>query len=116
MKRVRPRTAEACSTKAKAPEALNEALQISGREFLDSIRAIVEPLGGIAWFSAQESHDLYTTTIAQTEMQQFNSIEWFAGRVLLCDKGSACAFAIIAARHRRSGRTIVLSRGAHLAA
>ena len=33
--------------KAKAPGALNDARDISGREFLDSIRAIVEPLGGI---------------------------------------------------------------------
>jgi hypothetical protein len=33
--------------KVKGPEAVNEVRQISGRELLDSIRAIVEPLGGI---------------------------------------------------------------------
>lgn len=98
----------------------------------------------IAWFSTQRPHDLYTTTITQAEIlygiellpkghrraalqgamaKVFDQI--FAGRVLPFDEGSAYAFAMIAANHRLSGRTIgeldsqiagiALSRGALLA-
>jgi toxin FitB len=98
----------------------------------------------MAWFSAQKPHDLYTTTITQAEILYGVELlpqgrrrtalqgaitrvfdETFAGRVLPFDEGSAYAFAMIAARHRLSGRTIgepelqiagiALSRGASLA-
>lgn len=79
----------------------------------------------IAWFSAQNPLDLYTTTITQAEILYGLELlpkgrrrtilqgvmarifdEQFAGRVLPFDEGSAYAFAMIAARHRLSGRTI----------
>jgi toxin FitB len=98
----------------------------------------------MAWFSAQKPHDLYTTTITQAEILYGIELlpkgrrrgalqstmarifdEKFAGRVLPFDEGSAYAFAMIAARHRLSGRTIgeldsqiagiALSRSASLA-
>jgi predicted nucleic acid-binding protein len=98
----------------------------------------------MTWFSTQKPHDLYTTTITQAEILYGTELlpqgrrrtalqnamarvfdETFAGRVLPFDEGSAYAFAMIAARHRLSGRTIgeldsqiagiALSRGASLA-
>jgi hypothetical protein len=98
----------------------------------------------IEWFSAQDPQGLYTTTITQAEILYGIELlpkgrrrtalqsamarifdETFAGRVLPFDEGSAYAFAMIAARHRVSGRTIgeldsqiagiALSRGASLA-
>lgn len=98
----------------------------------------------IAWFSTQRPHDLYTTTITQAEILYGIELlpkghrraalqsamakvfdQTFAGRVLPFDEGSAYAFAMIAAKHRLSGRTIgeldsqiagiALSRGAPLA-
>jgi predicted nucleic acid-binding protein len=99
----------------------------------------------IEWFVLQKPGDLYTTTVTQAEIlygiellpkgrrrialqaamaRIFDQI--FEERVLSFDEGAAYAFAMIAARHRASGRTtsdldlqiaaIALSRGASLAA
>jgi predicted nucleic acid-binding protein len=98
----------------------------------------------IDWFASQNPQDLYTTTITQAEIlygiellpkgRRRSALEtaistifeqMFAARVLPFDEGSAYAFAMIAARHRASGRTIgefdsqiaaiAFSRGASLA-
>jgi predicted nucleic acid-binding protein len=79
----------------------------------------------VEWFAAQTQRDLYTTTITQAEVlfgielmpkgrrrstlqgamaRIFDEI--FLGRVLSFDEGSAYAFAMIATKHRTSGRTI----------
>ena len=98
----------------------------------------------IEWFASQRPQDLYTTTITQagvlygiellpkgrrrsTLQAAMASVfdQMFAGRVLPFDEGSAFGFAMIAARHQVSGRTIgkldiqiaaiAFSRGASLA-
>ena len=100
------------------------------------------------WFASQTPQNLFTTTITQAEVlygiellpegRRRNTLQaamarifdqMFAGRVLPFDEGSAYAFAMIAAKHRASGRmigsqtgefdsqiaAIALSRGASLA-
>lgn len=77
------------------------------------------------WFALQTLRDLYTTTITQAEvlfgiellpkgrrrsaLQDAMALifdQTFAGRVLPFDEGAAYAFAMIAANHRASGRTV----------
>ena len=108
---------------------------------------IVKPVPApavLAWIESQSPQSLYTTTVTQAEIlfgiellpagRRRSGLrdniavmfeQRFAGRVLPFDESSAYGFAMIAARHRKGGRTvhemdsqiasIALSRSAPLA-